>query len=57
MKVREAGVNPDNSLTSCNVLWPMLYRADQMISGLNQKLNEEKGEVAPQVKDLAEKGV
>lgn len=55
--VREKGVNPDITLTSCNTLGPMLYRADQMITGLNQKLNEEKGEVAPQVKDLAEEGV
>ena len=55
--VREKGVNPDITLTSCNTLGPMLYRADQMITGLNQKLNEEKGEDAPQVKDLAEKKV
>lgn len=55
--VREKGVDPEAALTSCNDLCPMLYRADQMISGLNRKLNEEEGEVLPQVKDLAEKGV
>jgi len=39
--IKRTGVNPDTTVASCNVLWPMFYRADGMLSSLNDKLNEE----------------